>query len=162
MSVADDAMTRIGIGVILLITLAVQPLVKRMRSTAHPADAPGRWDIVRTGAAAGTGVAAGAATMLANAAGPVMVLYLFLTGLSKVQFLGTMAWFFLAVNLLKAPISVGLGLITWHSVVLTLTLLPAITFGAWSGLAVAHRINQKHFELATLFLTGAGAALLIL
>jgi len=150
---ADDATMRVAIGAILLVMLAGQLVQKRLRPTAVPA---------RRSAAAGAGIAAGAATMLANAAGPIMVLYLILSGLSKLRFLGTMAWFFLAVNLLKAPISAGLGLITWPTLAVTVLLLPAVALGAWAGLLLVHRINQKQFETATLALSAVGAALLII
>jgi uncharacterized protein len=100
--------------------------------------------------------------MMANAAGPVMVLYLMLSGFPKLRFLGTMAWFFFAVNLFKVPFSVGLGLISWHSLLMAAILIPAVAVGALIGRAVVHRVNQRQFELATLALSGVGACLLIL
>ena len=48
--------------------------------------------------------------MTANAAGPVMTLYLSAAGIDKRRFVGTSAWFFLIVNLAKVPFSIGLGL----------------------------------------------------
>ena len=48
--------------------------------------------------------------MTANAAGPVMTLYLVAQGVEKRRFLGTSALFFFGVNLCKVPFSVGLGL----------------------------------------------------
>lgn len=162
LGVSDDTTMRVIIGVILLVMLAGQLLLTRLRPAAEPTGSPSRTGAVRRSAAAGAGIAAGAATMLANAAGPVMVLYLILSGLSKLRFLGTMAWFFLAVNLLKAPISAGLGLITWPTLAVTLVLLPAVALGAWAGLLLVHRIKQKQFESATLVLSAVGAALLII
>jgi uncharacterized membrane protein YfcA len=162
LSHADDATMRVAIGGILLAMLGTQLLMKRKRSPAESAigtELPGG---LRKSAASGAGVAAGATTMIANAAGPVMVLYLTLAGLPKLRFLGTTAWFFMALNLFKLPISVGLGLITWPTLILTLTLLPAVGLGAWLGIVVAHRVDQKHFELATLAFSGIGAALLII
>lgn len=173
---ADDAAMRVVIGAILLAMLALQ-VWSRLRPTAktqeaasdaaaRPAeaqpDAGKPLGLARRSAAAGTGVAAGAATMLANAAGPVMVLYLMLSGFPKLRFLGTMAWFFFAVNLFKVPISAGLGLITWTSLLAALILVPAVALGAFTGRAVVHRVNQRQFELATLVLSAVGAVLLIL
>ncbi|WP_051704519.1 sulfite exporter TauE/SafE family protein [Glycomyces sp. NRRL B-16210] len=167
---ADDAAMRVVIGAILLSMLALQ-VWSRLRPAAEKprpeADAPSvdpgpPRGLLRRGAAAGTGVAAGAATMLANAAGPVMVLYLMLSGFPKLRFLGTMAWFFFAVNLFKVPISAGLGLITWTSLLAALILVPAVALGAFTGRAVVHRVNQRQFELATLVLSAVGAVLLIL
>ena len=50
--------------------------------------------------------------MLANAAGPVIGLYLLAVALPKESFVGTGAWFFLLINLIKVPFSLQLGLIT--------------------------------------------------
>ncbi|HEY5811816.1 MAG TPA: sulfite exporter TauE/SafE family protein, partial [Terrimicrobiaceae bacterium] len=54
---------------------------------------------------------AGSTTMIANAAGPVMTIYLLACRLPKFEFVGTAAWFFFAINLLKVPFSAALGLI---------------------------------------------------
>lgn len=154
---ADDATMRPAIGAILLALLGGQLLAKRFLRSSE-----GVLSGAPKGAAGGVGIAAGATTMVANAGGPVMVLYLLLAGLSKHRFVGTLAWFFLAVNLLKAPVSIGLGLITWQTLVITLILLPAVGLGAWLGLTVVNRVNHKQFEYATLACSGAGAALLII
>ena len=55
--------------------------------------------------------------MLANAAGPVMALYLLAVSLPKAEFIGTSAWFFLLINLFKLPFSAQLGLITSKTLV---------------------------------------------
>lgn len=155
----NDAVVRPLIGVILLALLGLQLVMKYARRGKD--DAPELPPLLRHGASAATGTAAGAATMLANAAGPVMVLYLFLAGFSKLQFLGTMAWFFLAVNLFKVPFSVGLGIIDWGTALLAACLLPAVAVGALAGRAVVKRVEQRQFEIATLAMTAVGAALLI-
>ena len=53
--------------------------------------------------AAGYGASAGFATTVANAAGPVMNLYLLARRLPKHEFVATGAWFFFAVNLSSSP-----------------------------------------------------------
>ena len=68
------------------------------------------------------GLAAGFTTMVANAAGAVMTVYLVAQGVDKRRFLGTAAWFFLGVNLCKLPFSVGLGLVD-SSMLMTAALL---------------------------------------
>lgn len=155
---ADDGAMRVLIGAILLAMLALQVWSKLRPKPDEPKPPTG---LARKSAAAGAGVAAGAATMMANAAGPVMVLYLLLSGFPKLRFLGTMAWFFFAVNLFKVPISVGLGLITWHTLLMAVVLVPAVAVGALTGRALVHRVDQRQFEIATLALSGLGAALLI-
>jgi uncharacterized protein len=155
----DDTLMRLVIGAVLLAMLAIQ-VWNRLRPKAIDPKPPS--GLARRSAAAGAGVAAGATTMMANAAGPVMVLYLMLSGFPKLRFLGTMAWFFFAVNLFKVPFSWGLGLISWHTLLMAVILIPAVAVGALVGRAVVHRVNQRQFELATLVLSGAGAGLLML
>ena len=107
------------------------------------------------------GVAAGFATMTANAAGPVTTLYLIMAGLPMLKMLGTGAWFYLFVNLAKVPFSVSLGLIALPSLVLDALLVPAMLAGALIGILLVRRLRQREFELAALVFS-AGAALLLL
>jgi len=72
------------------------------------------------------GFMAGVTTMMANAAGPVMIIYLLAMRLPKVEFVGTGAWFFFVVNWLKVPFSANLNLMTAESVKLNLMMLPFI------------------------------------
>ena len=109
------------------------------------------------------GVVAGFATMTANAAGPVITIYLLLGGLTVLEIVGTGAWFFLAVNVAKVPFSAGLSLISRDSLQLDAILVPALLVGAVAGgggLAIRH-INRRQFEVAALGLGGVAAFLLL-
>ncbi|WP_420894797.1 TSUP family transporter [Streptomyces noursei] len=99
------------------------------------------------------GLVAGFATMVANAGGPAMSLYLLSSGLGVLGFLGTGAWFFLIVNLVKVPFSVGLGLITADGLALDGLLALAVVVGAGVGRALVHRIDQGAFERLVLVFT---------
>lgn len=110
----------------------------------------------------GYGVVAGFATTLANAAGPVMNLYLLARRLPKQQFIATGAWFFLVINLSKLPIYAAHGLIHTRSLLFDLVLVPPVLLGAAIGRRVAAQLPQRAFELLVLGLTAAAAALLIL
>jgi len=99
------------------------------------------------------GLFAGFTTMVANAAGPVMALYLLARRLPKLEFLGTSAAFFLVINWVKVPFVVQLGLITPESLKLNFFLLPAVAAGALLGRPVVDRINQRYFENGVLVLT---------
>jgi uncharacterized membrane protein YfcA len=50
------------------------------------------------------------------------------------------------VNAFKVPFSVGLGLITPHSLILTAVLAPAVLAGAAIGRRIIHRLDQSRFE----------------
>ena len=108
------------------------------------------------------GVVTGFATTVANAAGPVMNLYLLSTDLAKDQFMGTGAWFFFLVNLLKLPIYAWQGMISRDSLLIDLILLPGILTGAFAGKRVYDRLPQRAFEVVVLGLTVvAGVSLLV-
>src|SRR5699024_4247740 len=66
----------------------------------------------------GYGLMGGFTTMVANAAGPVMLLYFYAMRMPVLTFLGTSAWYFAIVNLFKVPFSAGLGLITRDTLVM--------------------------------------------
>jgi len=107
------------------------------------------------------GLFAGFTTMVANAAGPVMALYLLAMRLPKLEFLGTGAAFFLVINWVKVPFIAQLGLINAESLKLNLWLLPAVAVGALLGRPVVERVNQKRFENVVLGLTGLAVVKLL-
>ena len=108
------------------------------------------------------GGSAGLTTMMANAAGPVMALYLLAVDLPKLQFVGTSAWFFLMVNLIKVPFSWKLGLIGGGSLLLNLILAPAVVAGIFAGKNLLRFISQKLFERLALGFAIVAALRLIL
>ncbi len=103
----------------------------------------------------------GSTTMLANAAGPVMTIYLLACRLPKLELVGTGAWFFCVVNLAKVPFSVRLGLIDRDSLSLTLVLIPVVLLGGFFGRWILHRINQRVFEALLIGFTALGALRLV-
>jgi len=107
------------------------------------------------------GSLAGFTTMVANAGGPVMVVYLLAVGLPKLAFIGTGAWFFMLVNAFKVPFSVKLGLITPESLVMDAILLLPMIPGALLGPRILNHINQRAFERMVLILTLAGVLRLL-
>ena len=108
------------------------------------------------------GILAGFTTMVANAAGPIMVLYLLAIGLPKMEFVGTGAWFFFTLNVFKVPFSIGSGMMTHATIVVDLELALFTFIGAFLGPLLLKRLNQSLFELIALFLTlVAGINLLV-
>ena len=101
------------------------------------------------------GGASGITTMMANAAGPVMAIYLLAVSLPKMAFIGTAAWFFLIINLAKVPFSAHLGLINGTSLALDLTLIPVVAGGIWIGGRLIKILPQELFENLTLFFASA-------
>ena len=110
----------------------------------------------------GMGLLVGITTMLANAAGPIATVYLLALGLGKEQFVHTMAWLFLFVNLFKVPFMVYLNLINVSSLSLNAVLIPALLCGMASGAWAVKKLSRKKFELIVLTLAFLSAIKLLL
>jgi hypothetical protein len=107
------------------------------------------------------GAAAGFATTVANAAGPVMSLYLLSKRLPQEEFVATGAWFFFIINLLKLPIYASQGMITQPGLLFGATMFPAVLLGAISGKWLISRIPAHLFEIAVIGLTALSTVLLL-
>jgi uncharacterized membrane protein YfcA len=107
------------------------------------------------------GLLAGAATMLANAAGPIFAIYCLAVALPKMELVGTSAWFFLLVNAFKVPFSIGLGLIHGQTLLLNGLLVPAVMAGLLAGRWLTHHIPQRLFDLSLLAFAALAALRLI-
>lgn len=114
-----------------------------------------------TGFAWFAGLLTGTATMVANAAGPIASTYLIILSLPKHQFVHTMAWLFLFVNVFKVPFSVHLGLINVGSLTLNVCLVPAVMTGLWFGRWLLERVPQRAFQSIVLWLATISAIWLI-
>ena len=147
----SDATVRWLIGGILLGMVALNGW-RRWRSDSLSSAIPHT-----TWFAALTGILAGFATMVANAAGPVMTLYLLAIEMPKLALIGTGAWFFMLVNTVKVPFSVQLGLITPQSLLLDAVLILPMIPGALLGPVILRHINQAKFEAMVLILAALAA-----
>ncbi|MBK3643439.1 MULTISPECIES: sulfite exporter TauE/SafE family protein [Streptomyces] len=157
---ADDGIVRTSIGAILLLMAGVTVWRRR---TAEADEEP---DSVSSRAgrakARSYGVLGGFTTMVANAGGPVMSMYLLSAGFRKLGFLGTSAFFFLIVNVSKVPFSAGLGLIDGRSLLLDAALAVFVVPGALFGKWAVNRINQRLFEQLVIAATIVGGLQLLL
>ncbi|MFE1961611.1 sulfite exporter TauE/SafE family protein [Streptomyces sp. NPDC059479] len=169
---ADDAAVRTSIGAILLLMAGVTVWRRRAGGTDGTKEAADTGqdsgDTDRPGPSGGRlkarsyGVLGGFTTMVANAGGPVMSMYLLSAGFRKLGFLGTSAWFFLIVNTSKVPFSVGLGLIDAHSLLLDAALVLFVLPGAYIGKVCVNRIDQRLFERLVIGATVLGGLQLLL
>jgi uncharacterized membrane protein YfcA len=144
----DDRQAKLLIGTIILGLVAMYLL--------HRARPEGTSLLQRPWFGPVAGVLAGFTTLVANAAGPLMTLYLLAIGLPKMEFMGTGSVFFLLLNLFKVPFISGLGLITTESLKLNLLLAPAVLAGTWVGRRILTRMDQRVFEYVALGLSALG------
>jgi hypothetical protein len=150
----NDRQTGFAIGAIV-VALTFLHLARRARP-GLPQEERARWF------APLIGILAGFTTIVSNAAGPLMVIYLLAMRLPKMEYMGTGAVFFLLLNLFKIPFMVALGLITHGSLALNLALAPAVIAGTVAGRWLLGRINQRMFENIALTLTLVAAARMFL
>ncbi len=153
LSMIDSARLKPLIGLIVLVMLVI-----RFRSLATD---DGESVPQHRLFSAAMGTAAGATTMMANAAGPVMTLYLLSMRFDKKKFVGTAAWFFFIVNWIKVPLMGRLDMITTASLKLDLAAFPAVAAGAFAGIWLLKRIPQRLFNILALALAAAAAIKLL-
>jgi uncharacterized membrane protein YfcA len=108
------------------------------------------------------GMSAGFATMIGNAAGPMMSLYLLSMKLPKTRFIGTGAWFYFIVNIVKVP----LHLFVWRTIspetiAFNLYTAPFILLGMVCGIAIVKRIPEGVFRALVMTSVTLAAVLLI-
>lgn len=108
------------------------------------------------------GLLAGVTTMLANAAGPVIALYLLAVALPKWELIGTSAWLFLVLNVMKLPLSFGLDLISTSTLIVGGMLAPIIPLGILLGRFLVTRVPQFWFNVILLAFTVFAAIRLII
>ncbi|MFI8834637.1 sulfite exporter TauE/SafE family protein [Streptomyces afghaniensis] len=159
---AGDGIVRTSIGAILLLMAGVTVWRRRTADAEQepePESVTSRAGRVK---ARSYGVLGGFTTMVANAGGPVMSMYLLSAGFRKLGFLGTSAFFFLIVNVSKLPFSAGLGLIDGRSLLLDLALVVFVVPGAVFGKWAVNKINQRLFEQLVIAATIVGGLQLLL
>ncbi|WP_309572617.1 sulfite exporter TauE/SafE family protein [Deinococcus sp.] len=115
------------------------------------------------------GVLGGFTTMISNAAGPVMGIFMTSLGYSKQQLMGTNAWTFFLFNVSKIPL---LALLTWDnaahplvtagSLEVNVLLAPLVVLGAWAGRAFLPRVPEGTFTTLLLILAGVAAVKLLI
>ena len=151
-TITESRPIEVAIGIIVISMILLQSF-KGLQS--EPEKAKPLWFVI------GMGTLGGFTTMIGNAAGPVMTLFFLSYGLSKTQFVGTGAWFFLTVNLIKVPLFMYLGLITLGTLTINVLMIPVILAGTWLGIRLLPHIPQALFNRIVLILSFIGAVMLL-
>ena len=111
----DNATFTVVMGGIVVACLGLMVWQERQENLAVPSS---NWFVVTIG------VLGGITTMVGNLAGPVMALYLLAMRFPKKEFIGTAAWFFMAINLIKVPFHVFVWeTVSFESVMLNMIFL---------------------------------------
>lgn len=108
------------------------------------------------------GLAGGFATMIGNAAGPILALYLLSMKIPKNDFIGTGAWFYMLVNLFKVPLHIFVWeTITPKTFTFNVMMAPAIILGVFLGIVLVKLIPEKYYRILVIGTTVISAVLLL-
>lgn len=113
--------------------------------------------------AGSSGIAAGFATMIGNLAGAFANMFFLATRLPKNEIIGTSAWLFFIINLIKLPIHI----FSWETInmdtfKIDLLMIPAIFLGFWVGLKIVAMINEQYYRYFLLIATSIGAIVILI
>ncbi|MEO9851564.1 MAG: sulfite exporter TauE/SafE family protein [Reichenbachiella sp.] len=149
----DDQVFRTIMGVIIFLSLGIMIWLEKVNKDKIP----DYWWFAMI-----LGVAAGFTTMVGNLAGSAMALYLLSMRLPKNEFIGTAAWFFMAINWFKVPFHIW----SWHtislnSILLDLTVLPMIAIGAYLGIKVIKKVSDQNFRWFIMIMTALAAVFMV-
>ena len=116
-----------------------------------------------------TGLVAGFSTMVSNAAGPIMAIYMTSTKMAKEQLMGTSAWYFFIFNLTKVPLLLwltwrhpGLPMLTTPTLIFNLQMIPILLIGAYAGKYLLNVIPQEPFNNSVRVLAAVAAIMLFI
>lgn len=148
----------IGATIVFMVLLQVRRLVRKSPPVpATPA------------LSGGVGVIGGFTTFVSNAAGPVMNTYFTGIGLPKADLIATSAWFYLAVNLAKVPVYLGIGqwsaggpFFTMQTLLFDLAIAPGVFVGVAAGRWLLPRLSQQVFTHIVLVLAAGASVKLLL
>ncbi len=108
------------------------------------------------------GLAGGFTTMVGNAAGSVMALYLLSMRLPKNSYIGTGAWFFFIVNIIKIPFHVFYWkTININTISIDLVAIPALVLGVVLGIRIVKVLPEKIYRLFIIVSTVLSAIFLL-
>lgn len=138
---------------LLALAFVAQHVLERARTAEHGADG-------RRGAFVFAAIS-GFASYVAHAGGPPVKAYLLRQRMDKSTFVGTNTVFFFSMNALKTVSYTFMGLLSFESLMVSLSVSPVLLVGVLAGTYLHKRVDQRFFTaLVYGFLTLAGAKLL--
>lgn len=150
----DDELFKQIMSVTIFVSVAILLWLERTKKNRIP---QGSWFAIMLG------VLAGITTMIGNLAGAVMTLYLLAMNMPKNKFIGTAAWFFITINLIKVPFHVFIWkTITLNSFLLDLLLLPLVALGAYVGIRIVRKIPEHLYRYFIITMTIVAAIFMVL
>jgi len=134
----DDRTFAVVIGWAVLLLVALSLLADALRKRKNPVELPPTKKPPLS-ISVSFGFSSGLLSALANAAGPIVSLYMIVSRREKFQFLGTTAVCAFFMNWAKVPLFVSLGTIDADTLKLDVAAMPVIALGALAGFLVRHQ-----------------------
>ena len=107
------------------------------------------------------GIAVGITTMLGNLAGAFANIFFLSMRIDKFAFIGTAAWLFFIINLVKLPFHIWIwGTLSLDSLPFIAWLIPIVVIGFITGVRLLSKIEEQLYRKLILLLTFIGALIL--
>jgi len=144
---------KIGMATIILVTVFMMYWWDKKKTRRVPQ----HWSF-----SSSIGIIAGITTMVGNLAGAFSNIYFLAMRLPKNHFIGTAAWLFLIINIIKLPFHIFVwNTISEDTLLLNLKLLPGILIGFFVGIKIITLIKEAFFRKMILVLTALGALMIM-
>ena len=150
----DEGVFKIAMAIIILISVFMMYWWDRRKSKAVPT----HWAF-----AGFVGAVAGITTMIGNLGGAFSNIYFLAMRVKKNEFIGTAAWLFLIINLIKLPFHIFVWeTVTLETLLFDIKLIPGIILGVFVGIRVVKIIKEDFYRKMILVLTALGAVMILI
>lgn len=152
----DDKTFKIAIGVCIIAGITIMLILEKASQAKQQMLVNKPWY------APLFGLILGFSTMVGNAAGPALSVYMLSKRLDKYTFAATSAWFIFILNITKIPLQIFVWHnITWDGFYLNLLALPFIWLGGYLGIKIIKKLPEQTFRKLILVLVTLSSILLI-
>lgn len=139
--------------VIIIVSVFIMLFLERIKSTEPPKNKL---------FSSSMGFLAGFTTMIGNLAGPVANIYFLTMRFPKNEFIGTAAWLFFIINIIKLPFHIFIWkTVSVDSLILNSVLVPAVLFGFFIGVKIVKLISNVNYRRFILIVTAIGGLIML-
>ncbi|WP_230080324.1 sulfite exporter TauE/SafE family protein [Winogradskyella marina] len=139
--------------IIILVSVGIMIYLEKRKSTYIP-----RNKLFSTG----IGLLTGFTTMIGNLAGPVSNIYFLTMRYPKNEFIGTAAWLFFIINMIKLPFHVFVWeTVTIDTLVLNSVLIPAVILGFILGANIVKLISNVNYRRFIIIVSAIGGLIML-
>lgn len=138
----DDTTFKIIMGACIILGIGIMFWMEKLGKTKQLTITNGKWYSPLFG------FIMGFSTMIGNAAGPALSVYLLTKNLNKYAFVATGAWFIMILNYIKIPLQIFVWQnVSWAGVLLNFMALPFIILGGVLGIKLVKILPEKEFRI---------------